>query len=127
MRIGDGSSFRSITNRTPRAAFFLPFESAAILTVDGVGEWATTTVGVGEGEPHPPAPRDPLSALARPAVLRVHLLLRLPDQLGEYKLMGLAPYGTPRYAAVIRDQLIEVRDDGSFRLNLKFFRYCEGS
>jgi len=109
------------------SAFFpSPFESAAILTVDGVGEWATTTIGVGEGN-------------------RIRLLreIRFPHSLGllysaftsycgfrinsgEYKLMGLAPYGRPRYAAAIRDQLIEVRDDGSFRLNLKFFRYCQG-
>jgi len=109
------------------SAFFpSPFESAAILTVDGVGEWATTTVGVGEGN-------------------RIRLLreIRFPHSLGllysaftsycgfrvnsgEYKLMGLAPYGTPRFAERIRSHLIEVRGDGSFRLNLKYFRYCEG-
>lgn len=109
------------------SAFFpSPFDSAAILTVDGVGEWATTTLGVGEGN-------------------RIRLLreIRFPHSLGllysaftsycgfrvnsgEYKLMGLAPYGTPRFAEAIRSHLIEIREDGSFRLNLGYFRYCAG-
>ncbi|HUO86243.1 MAG TPA: carbamoyltransferase [Thermoanaerobaculia bacterium] len=102
-----------------------PFESAAVLTLDGVGEWATTTVGIGEGN-------------------RLRLLdeIRFPHSLGllysaftyftgfrvnsgEYKLMGLAPYGEPRYADVIRRELIDLRDDGSFRLNLDYFGYLD--
>lgn len=103
-----------------------PFEDAAILTMDGVGEWATTSVGVGEGN-------------------KVRLLqeIRFPHSLGllysaftyycgfkvnsgEYKLMGLAPYGEPRFAKLIRDHLIDLRDDGSYRLDLSYFNYCQG-
>lgn len=109
------------------SAFFpSPFEEAAILTVDGVGEWATATWGVGKGN-------------------RIQLTneLRFPHSLGmlysaftyfcgfkvnsgEYKLMGLAPYGQPRYADLIRDRLMDIKEDGSFRLNLEYFNYCAG-
>ena len=109
------------------SAFFpSPFEEAAVLTMDGVGEWATTTYGTGRGN-------------------RVELTheIRFPHSLGllysafiyftgfrvnsgEYKLMGLAPYGEPRYADRIREHLIDLKDDGSFRLDLSYFRYCEG-
>jgi carbamoyltransferase len=102
-----------------------PFEDAAILTVDGVGEWATTTLGVGEKE-------------------RVRILeeIHYPDSLGllysaftyycgfkvnsgEYKLMGLAPYGRPIYADLIREKLIDVKPDGSFKLNPDYFGFVE--
>jgi carbamoyltransferase len=103
-----------------------PFESAAVVTMDGVGEWATTTVGVGEGN-------------------RLRLLheIRFPHSLGllysaftyycgfkvnsgEYKLMGLAPYGEPRFEQLIREHLVDLRDDGSYRLDLSYFDYCVG-
>src|SRR5689334_7984700 len=103
-----------------------PFEEAVVLTMDGVGEWATTSVAVGHG-------RD----------LRIDREIHFPHSLGllysaftyftgfkvnsgEYKLMGLAPYGEPRYAKLIRDNLIDVKPDGSFRLNLDYFDYCTG-
>ena len=109
------------------SAFFpSPFEEAAILTIDGVGEWATASYGVGRGH-------------------RIELLgeLRFPHSLGmlysaftyfcgfrvnsgEYKLMGLAPYGTPRYVDAIRRELVTIREDGSLRLNLRYFDYCIG-
>jgi len=109
------------------SAFFpSPFDRAAFLTVDGVGEWATASWGVGrEG--------------------RVELLaeLRFPHSLGllysafttfcgfrvnsgEYKLMGLAPYGEPRYAAAIREHLLDLKEDGSFRLDTSYFGYLAG-
>ena len=103
-----------------------PFQSAAILTVDGVGEWATSTIGHGQGN-------------------KVEVLqeLRFPHSLGllysaftyftgfkvnsgEYKLMGLAPYGRPTYVNVIREKLLDLRADGSFRLNLDYFGYLDG-
>ncbi len=103
-----------------------PFEEAAILTMDGVGEWATTSLGVGEGN-------------------RMRLLkeIRFPHSLGllysaftyycgfkvnsgEYKLMGLAPYGEPRFEKLIREHLIDLREDGSYRLDLDYFNYCQG-
>ena len=109
------------------SAFFpSPFEEAAILTADGVGEWATTTIGVGEGN-------------------RIQLLheIRFPHSLGmlysaftyytgfrvnsgEYKVMGLAPYGEPKYVDLIYDRLIDLGDDGSFWLNPEYFNYCSG-
>lgn len=109
------------------SAFFpSPFPRAAILTLDGVGEWATSSIGRGEGN-------------------RVEVLqeLRFPHSLGllysaftyftgfrvnsgEYKLMGLAPYGQPRYVDAIREHLVDLRDDGSFRLNMDYFGYLDG-
>src|ERR1700730_13271271 len=103
-----------------------PFEDAAILTIDGVGEWATSSIGIGKGN-------------------EITLLkeLRYPDSLGllysaftyytgfkvnsgEYKVMGLAPYGEPKYVSVIKDELLEVRDDGSLKMNHEFFSYSQG-
>jgi carbamoyltransferase len=103
-----------------------PFESAAILTLDGVGEWTTTSLAVGKG-------RD----------LKVVKEIHFPHSLGllysaftyyigfkvnsgEYKVMGLAPYGEPRYADLIREKLITVADDGSFQLDMSYFNYATG-
>jgi carbamoyltransferase len=103
-----------------------PFEEAAILTVDGVGEWATATCGVGRG-----------------STVEVTEELRFPHSLGllysaftyytgfkvnsgEYKLMGLAPYGEPKYADVIFEKLLDLKEDGSFRMDLSYFNYCQG-
>ena len=109
------------------SAFFpSPFTSAAVLTLDGVGEWATSSMAIG-----------------RASALEIIKEIHFPHSLGllysaftyytgfkvnsgEYKLMGLAPYGAPRYAGLIRDNLIELCADGSFRLALEFFNYCVG-
>ena len=103
-----------------------PFEEAVVLTMDGVGEWATTSIAIGRGreldmvkEIHFPHSLGLLySAFTYYAGFKVNL--------GEYKLMGLAPYGEPRYAQLIRDHLIDVKEDGSFRLDLSYFDYCTG-
>jgi len=103
-----------------------PFEEAAILTIDGVGEWATSSIGIGRGN-------------------EITLLkeLRFPDSLGllysaftyytgfkvnsgEYKVMGLAPYGEPKYVRLIKDNIAEVREDGSIRMNHDYFSYSQG-
>ena len=101
-----------------------PFEEAAIITIDGVGEWATTSWGVGKD-----------------AQLQLTHQIDFPHSLGlfyseftyflgfkvncdEYKVMGLAPYGTPRFASTILDNLIDLSDDGAYRLNMKYFEYC---
>ncbi|HEY6247794.1 MAG TPA: carbamoyltransferase [Pyrinomonadaceae bacterium] len=103
-----------------------PFEEAAILTIDGVGEWATSSIGMGQGH-------------------KITLLkeLRYPDSLGllysaftyytgfkvnsgEYKVMGLAPYGNPKYVDEIKDKLLEIREDGSLRMNHEYFSYSQG-
>ncbi|MCU0756148.1 MAG: carbamoyltransferase [Xanthomonadales bacterium] len=109
------------------SAFFpSPFEDAAVLTLDGVGEWTTTSLAIGSGNR-----------------LDVHREIHFPHSLGllysaftyytgfkvnsgEYKVMGLAPYGTPRYADLIREHLIDIREDGSFALDLSYFDYCTG-
>ncbi len=101
-----------------------PFESAAILTLDGVGEWATTSCARGAGsdiqllqEIHFPHSLGLLySAFTYYTGFRVNS--------GEYKLMGLAPYGQPKYISHIKDHLIDIKDDGSFRLNMEYFGYA---
>ncbi len=103
-----------------------PFEEAAVLTMDGVGEWATTSLAIGRGnkleiikELHFPHSLGLLySAFTYYTGFKVNS--------GEYKVMGLAPYGTPRYAKIIFDHLIDVKEDGTFRLNQKYFDYCTG-
>jgi len=102
-----------------------PFERAAVLTLDGVGEWATTSIALGEGshlrtlkEVHYPHSIGLLySAFTYYCGFKVNS--------GEYKLMGLAPYGAPRYADRIREELISVRPDGSFRLHMEYFGYLD--
>jgi len=109
------------------SAFFpSPYQDAAVLTMDGVGEWTTTSLAMGSGNR-----------------LEIHKELHFPHSLGllysaftyytgfrvnsgEYKLMGLAPYGTPRFAQRILDHLIDVKDDGSFWLDQSYFDYCTG-
>jgi len=109
------------------SAFFpSPFQEAAVLTMDGVGEWCTTSVGIGTGhrlemrkEIHFPHSLGLLySAFTFYAGFKVNS--------GEYKVMGLAPYGEPKYAKLILDRLIDLKDDGSFRLDLRYFDYCTG-
>jgi carbamoyltransferase len=109
------------------SAFFpSPFDQAAVLTLDGVGEWATTSCAIGKGND-----------------LGIHKELHFPHSLGllysgftyytgfkvnsgEYKVMGLAPYGEPKYVRTILDKLIDLRPDGTFRLNQDYFNYCTG-
>jgi carbamoyltransferase len=109
------------------SAFFAsPFEEAAILTMDGVGEWATTSLAVGRGsgleivkEIHFPHSLGLLySAFTYYTGFRVNS--------SEYKVMGLAPYGEPRYVQVILDHLVDLKEDGSFQLDLSYFDYCTG-
>ncbi|WP_068081830.1 carbamoyltransferase [Polycladidibacter stylochi] len=109
------------------SAFFpSPFEEAAILTLDGVGEWTTTSMAMGAG-----SGITPMKSIEFPHSLG--LLYSAFTQYtgfkvnsGEYKVMGLAPYGTPRYADLIKQELIDIAADGSFRLNMRYFDYCTG-
>ncbi|MGE5478752.1 MAG: carbamoyltransferase [Bacteroidales bacterium] len=109
------------------SAFFpSPFEDAAVLTMDGVGEWTTTSLAMGSGNR-----------------LEIHKELHFPHSLGllysaftyytgfkvnsgEYKVMGLAPYGEPKYAQLILDKIVDVKEDGSFWLDQSYFDYCTG-
>jgi carbamoyltransferase len=103
-----------------------PFEEAAVLTIDGVGEWTTNSLGIGKGnefsiiqEIHFPHSLGLLySAFTYFAGFKVNS--------GEYKVMGLAPYGEPKYVDIIYDNLIDLKEDGSFHLNLKYFNYMSG-
>jgi carbamoyltransferase len=103
-----------------------PFEKAVVLTMDGVGEWATTSAAMGEGnrleifqEIHFPHSLGLLySALTYYTGFKVNS--------GEYKVMGLAPYGEPKYAKLILDHLVDLKPDGSFRLDMSYFNYCTG-
>jgi carbamoyltransferase len=109
------------------SAFFpSPFQESAVLTMDGVGEWATTSAAIGQGNE-----------------LSVHKEIHFPHSLGllysaftyytgfkvnsgEYKVMGLAPYGVPRYADKVLEHVVDLKSDGSFRLDLRYFDYCTG-
>jgi carbamoyltransferase len=103
-----------------------PFERAAVLTMDGVGEWCTTSLGLGRGnelkilkEIHFPHSLGLLySAFTYYTGFKVNS--------GEYKVMGLAPYGDPKYVNVIKDHLVDIKEDGSFRLDMSYFDYCTG-
>jgi carbamoyltransferase len=109
------------------SAFFpSPFEEAAILTLDGVGEWATASFGIGRGNkitlthelrfPHSPGLL--YSAFTYFTGFKVNS--------GEYKLMGLAPYGEPKYFDDIWNKILDVKEDGSFRMDMSYFNYCQG-
>ena len=128
-----GGSYRKrfvfVTHHESHAAsafYPSPYEEAAILTMDGVGEWATATYGIGKRNQ-----------------IRLSHELRFPHSLGllysaftyycgfkvnsgEYKLMGLAPYGEPRYSDLILERLVDLRKNGSFRMDMSYFNYCQG-
>ncbi|HXQ80215.1 MAG TPA: carbamoyltransferase N-terminal domain-containing protein, partial [Opitutaceae bacterium] len=109
------------------SAFFpSPFAEAAILTIDGVGEWATATLGHGSGNriclTH--EMRFPHSLGLLYSAFTYFCGFRVNS--GEYKLMGLAPFGEPRYEGLIRGTLVDLKEDGSFRLDLSYFDYCAG-
>jgi len=124
----------SSSNRAPlphlshaASAFYpSPFQDAAVLVMDGVGEWATTSLAIGSGND-----------------LKIHKELHFPHSLGllysaftyyagfrvnsgEYKLMGLAPYGEPKFAGLILERLVDLKEDGTFRLDQAYFDYCTG-
>ncbi|MEJ7616720.1 MAG: carbamoyltransferase N-terminal domain-containing protein [Pyrinomonadaceae bacterium] len=109
------------------SAFFpSPFDRAAVLTIDGVGEWATSSYGYGRGnELHLVAEQHfPHSLGLLYSAFTYYLGFRVNS--GEYKVMGLAPYGAPRYVRQILSELVDLRDDGSMRLNMKYFNYAQG-
>ena len=124
----DGEVLFAEHHQSHAASAFLasPFEEAAILTCDGVGEWATTTQGVGRGNQF-----ELINEIRFPHSLGL-LYSAFTYYLGfkvnsaEYKVMGAAPYGEPKYAATILDELIDLREDGSFKLNMKYFAYDYG-
>ena len=103
-----------------------PFSDAVVLTMDGVGEWTTTSVSLGRGESLEPVReiRFPHSLGLLYSAFTYYTGFKVNS--GEYKVMGLAPYGTPRFTKEIYESLIEVKADGSFRLNLEYFDYCTG-
>ena len=103
-----------------------PFEEALILTMDGVGEWATTSVMIGQGRTLRPVKEIHFPHSLGLLYSAFTYFTGFKVNSGEYKLMGLAPYGEPVYADLIRRHLIEIAADGSFRLNMRYFNYCTG-
>ena len=108
------------------AFYFSPFDRAAVLCLDGVGEWATTSVWRGNGEK-----LEPLWEIDFPHSLGLlysafTYFTGFRVNSGEYKLMGLAPYGDPKYADLILDKLLDLKPDGTFRLDMQYFNYCTG-
>ncbi|MGB5166758.1 MAG: carbamoyltransferase [Woeseiaceae bacterium] len=108
------------------AFFFSPFERAAVLCLDGVGEWATTSTWLGNG-----AKLEPLWEIDFPHSLGLlysafTYFTGFRVNSGEYKLMGLAPYGEPRYVDLILDKILDLKEDGTFRLDMQYFNYCTG-
>ena len=108
------------------AFFFSPFERAAVLCLDGVGEWATTSTWRGNG-----ANLEPLWEIDFPHSLGLlysafTYFTGFRVNSGEYKLMGLAPYGQPKYSELILDKLLDLKEDGTFRLDMQYFNYCTG-
>jgi carbamoyltransferase len=109
------------------SAFFpSPFERAAVLTMDGIGEWTTTSLAIGNGKN-----LDLIREIHFPHSLGLlyssfTYYLGFKVNSGEYKVMGLAPYGEPRYVDIIKTYLIDIKEDGSFHLNLDYFDYCGG-
>ncbi len=109
------------------SAFFpSPFESAAILCMDGVGEWATTTVWTGAGNRLTPQWEIDFPHSLGLLYSAFTYYTGFKVNSGEYKLMGLAPYGEPKYVDVIRRELIDVKPDGSFRMNMRYFDFATG-
>jgi carbamoyltransferase len=130
-RLGRGTPPKPSNSQHHRShaasAFFpSPFDSAAVLTIDGVGEWQTTTIWHGRGNQ-----LELVNSISYPhsvgmlySAFTYYCGFKVDS--GEYKLMGLAPYGQPRYADVIRRELVNIRPDGSFTLNMKYFEYLRG-
>ena len=127
-RLGKRLLFAEHHESHAASAFYpSPFEEAAILTIDGVGEWATTSLGFGSGSTVEiqREMRFPHSLGLLYAAFTAHLGFKVNS--GEYKVMGLAPYGEPRYFNQIMDEVVDYRSDGSFRLDMSFFDFLVGS
>ena len=110
------------------ASAFFPsdFEDAIVLTLDGVGEWATTTIGIGNSNK-----LEILEEIHFPHSLGLlysafTYYLGFKVNSGEYKVMGLAPFGTPKYKEIILNEILDLKEDGSFRLRMKYFNYATG-
>jgi carbamoyltransferase len=103
-----------------------PFREAVILTMDGVGEWATTSVSIGRDNKIEPLREQQFPHSLGLLYSAFTYYTGFKVNSGEYKVMGLAPYGTPRFARTILDNLVDLKDDGSFRLDQSYFDYCTG-
>ncbi len=109
------------------SAFFpSPFEKSAVMCLDGVGEWATTTVWTGDGSRLIPEWEIDFPHSIGLLYSAFTYYTGFKVNSGEYKLMGLAPYGTPKYVDLIKDNLIDIKDDGTFRLDMQYFNYATG-
>ena len=103
-----------------------PFDSAAVLCMDGVGEWATSSAWLGEGQELTPLWEIPFPHSLGLLYSAFTYYTGFKVNSGEYKVMGLAPYGHPRYVQAIYDHLLDLKPDGTFRMNMEYFNYCTG-
>jgi carbamoyltransferase len=109
------------------SAFFpSPFDRAAVLTMDGVGEWSTTSLAIGQGHELSVCKEIHFPHSVGLLYSAITYYIGFKVNSGEYKVMGLAPYGEPKYAKLIKDHLIDIKEDGSFALNMSYFDYCTG-
>ncbi|MGV6827645.1 MAG: carbamoyltransferase family protein, partial [bacterium] len=109
------------------SAFFpSPFERAAVLCMDGVGEWATTSVWLGEGNKLTPQWEIDFPHSLGLLYSAFTYYTGFKVNSGEYKLMGLAPYGEPKYVDLIKEHLIDIKEDGTYRLDMQYFNYATG-
>ena len=131
-KLGDGGDVERLLfaehhqSHAASAFFASPFAEAAVLTMDGVGEWTTTSAGVGRGH-HLEILKElhfPHSLGLLYSALTYHLGFKVNS--GEYKVMGLAPYGEPKHSDLFFDHLIDLKADGTFRLDMDYFDYCTG-
>jgi carbamoyltransferase len=127
--LGDAAKLRFCEHHFSHAAsafYASPFERGIVLTMDGVGEWATTSVAIGRGNKLTITKeiQFPHSLGLLYSALTYYTGFKVNS--GEYKVMGLSPYGRPKFAHLIFDELVDVKPDGSFRLNLDYFDYCTG-
>jgi carbamoyltransferase len=135
LALGDGLAKRDLPpflfgehheSHAASAFYPSPFDTAAVLCMDGVGEWATSSAWLGEGQELTPLWEIPFPHSLGLLYSAFTYYTGFKVNSGEYKVMGLAPYGRPKYVQAIYDQLLDLKPDGTFRMNMEYFNYCTG-
>jgi carbamoyltransferase len=135
LKLGEGMTKRDLPqflfgehheSHAASAFYPSPFDSAAVLCMDGVGEWATSSAWLGEGQELTPLWEMPFPHSLGLLYSAFTYYTGFKVNSGEYKVMGLAPYGRPKYVQAIYDNLLDLRPDGTFRMNMEYFNYCTG-
>ena len=135
LKLGEGMTKRDLPeflfgehheSHAASAFYPSPFDTAAVLCMDGVGEWATSSAWLGEGQELTPLWEMPFPHSLGLLYSAFTYYTGFKVNSGEYKVMGLAPYGRPKYVQAIYDNLLDLRPDGTFRMNMEYFNYCTG-